>query len=1280
MRKIFFNFLIFIPFFCAAQKQQINLEWVDAENVSSSADEPILIPSFDAKYRYYDINLKKLRYVRSFDGTQYYEISNPVYEDVNTNLLNNIDVNTSQLEYKFGLGKARNSSKTVLELNPFVKVNNKVQRLVSFTLAKTSTKPKFYLQQKSNNDVPSVQNSVLASGKWRKFYVEESGIHRIDLSFLRDLGFSNDEISPNTLKIYSHGGKMLPLINADTPPDFFGLPEIPLQLDLNNPTQLASGDAIYFYAEATEGQYSQENETHLNLYADRAYYYVTFNGGNGKRITPAAEPTAPAIQSITTFNDLQYYEVDESSLSLVGRRWFGDRFDITTQRNYSFEFPNLVTSEPVQLRILLGGIAVNTTSFSVGLNGEFLGNASVLSTGRDLPSRGTTFSRVVDVNSNSIEIALTYNKQGNPAARGFLDYIQIQAVRELTATNQQFSFQNNQVAQQIGVGEYILGNASRVEQVWDITDIHNVQAYNNQQASNTFSFKVNLGEPRKYHTFLTTDVLRPRIDASQRNVVNQNLKGSIFNNSQGQFEDVDYVVITHSNFIPQANRLANLRANSSSLTTRVVSLQEIYNEFNSGKQDIAAIRNFIRYMYYNASSPENRLKFVAIIGDTSVDYKDRLQGNNNIVPTFQSLGSFATTVSSFMSDDFYTMMDPDEGRMIFSNELMDIAVGRIVADTPQIADQMIDKIEAYESRPSYASWRNNFLLISDDVDVSWEHQQIQVQLDDLGDEISANKPNINVKKIHSDAFQQISSAGGDRYPEVNKAITEEIELGVSVVNYFGHGGVDGLAQERIVTVGDVQSWRNPSRYNVFITVTCDFTKFDNPLRVTAGELCYQNPQGGPVSLITTTRAIGVGDGVSFNNVLAPFLFDYQNTGNTVGEAVQQTKNNLGTNGKRIVFYIGDPALKLPYGEPSIRLTSLNDQAFGQANDTLKGLSKNKISGEIVDASGNRITTYNGNLTTTIFDKRIERSTLANNGTTNGSGELLVLDFTTLGETLFKGQSTVREGIFDVEFILPKDTRVPVDNGRISMYAVRDNILEDQVGFSNEILVGGINENAPEDNDGPLIQLSMNDETFVDGGITNSSPFILANLEDMSGINTAGGIGHDIVAILDENDENPVVLNEYYEAEADNFTRGKVYYQLRDLEPGPHVLRFRAWDTYNNSSLAEIHFTVSSEEELSITRVLNYPNPFTDYTEFWFNHNRPFEPLEVQVQVFTVTGKVVWSQNQVINTDGFLSRDIIWNGRDDFGDRIGKGVYVYKLTVRSTLTNQKSEKYEKLVIL
>ncbi len=1260
-----------------AQNQQVEIDWKDKVNVSTDEDQLILVPGFEPNYLDYDIETKKISYYRVFDLNGRYAVTNVRTTPIDKNLLQEVAVFDETFTPEVNYAKARGSNKVIVSFNPLIKNGNSYLKVTSFTLTQTSERTDA-IQTFSDNSVQGIRNSVLSSGRFFQFVVEKTGIQRIDASFLSNLGFNLSSIDPSRIKIYSHGGRMLPLRNSENLPHLFDPPQIPLKVVTQNPNSFQQGDHIFFYGEATEGHYSAENETNLNVYSDVSYYYITVDGEEGKRITNYQEPIGAENEVITTFDDYAYYEVDETSPSLVGRRWFGDRFDITTQRNYTFNFPNLITNEPIRIKVLLAGVSSSNSSMSVGANGSALTTISIGPTGSDLPSRGASFEGQFFSSQDNININLSYNKLGNPAARSFLDYISLEAKRSLIAADKQFQFQFKQAAQLSGIGRYIMENANLVSEVWEVTNPQEVFVFQHNQNASQLSFKANLGTERTYIAFVPQDVYIPRIDQANRAVANSNLKGTIFNGPQNQFEDIDYLVITNNQLLPQAQQLANFRAQNDGLTTRVVSTTDIYREFNTNKQDIGAIRNFIRYIYENASSPDKRIKYVAILGDTSVDYKDRLPGNNNIVPTFQNVQSFATTANSFMSDDYFAMMDPNEGTMLQS-DMLDLAVGRILADTPQLATQMVTKIIDYESRPSYASWRNNFLLISDDVDQIWEFQQIQQQLDNLGDQVAANKPFINVRKIHMDAFEQISSAGGDRYPEVNKAITRQIELGVSVVNYFGHGGEDGLAQERVVTQADVQSWRNPFRYNLFLTITCEFTKFDNPLRVTAGELAFWNPQGGPVSMITTTRAIGVGAGVSFNNALAPFLFDYNDLRETAAEAVMRTKNALGGNGKRIVFYLGDPALRLPFGEPQIRLKTLNGVPFEQSTDTLKALSQNIITGEIVNQNEQRITNYNGNLTTTIFDKPIQRQTLGNDGVQIG-GQLAIMDFTTLGETLFRGQSSVTNGEFSVEFILPLDTRIPVDNGRMSFYAVRDGILEDQVGSDETILVGGINQNAPVDNEGPIIQLYMNDETFVDGGVTDSSPFLLAKLEDQSGINTAGGIGHDILAILDEDDANPFVLNDYYKAAQDDFTRGEVYFPLRDLEPGLHTLRLRAWDTHNNSSEAEIQFVVSEDNELVITRVLNYPNPFVNYTEFWFNHNRPFEPLEVQVQVFTVSGKLVWTQNQLVNTDGFLSRDITWDGRDDFGDRIGKGVYVYKLTVRSTLTNQRTEKYEKLVIL
>jgi hypothetical protein len=593
---------------------------------------------------------------------------------------------------------------------------------------------------------------------------------------------------------------------------------------------------------------------------------------------------------------------------------------------------------------------------------------------------------------------------------------------------------------------------------------------------------------------------------------------------------------------------------------------------------------------------------------------------------------------------------------------------------------MVDKITSYDSKNSYGNWRNNFVLVSDDVDSAWEYTMLEKNLDILGDEVSLEKPTINVKKIHSDSYQQVASSGGNRYPDVNDEFENAIEVGALVVNYFGHGGEDGLSSEYIYTKETGQNLKNKNRYPCIVTVTCEFTKFDNPQRVTAGELTFWNKEGGAISLITTTRSISASVGVEFNQVLTPELFGYGlDIPNTPAEAVRISKNSIGSENRRVVFYIGDPSMHLAFPKQKIELTTINEIPIAESTEVLKALDKVKLGGEIQDINGNLISNYKGVLEVKLFDKNLERSTLGNDGVSE-NGQLLILDFITLGEVLFNGKANVIDGVFEFEFVMPRDTEIPVDTGRISFYSQEDNSLSNQTGYSIDLQIGGLNEDAPEDNQGPLISLFMNDESFVSGGITNDSPVLIAKLSDDNGINTASGIGHDMIAILDGDESNPFVINEYYQANVDDYANGKASFTFRDLEEGIHTLTFKAWDVYNNSSTSEIQFIVAGNEELEITNVLNYPNPFVSYTEFWFNHNRPFEPLEVQIQVFTVTGKVVWTNNQVINTDGFLSRDIVWDGKDDFGDRIGKGVYVYKITVISTLTNKRVEKFEKLVIL
>lgn len=1284
MRKaILLLILCIVPFAATAQTQNISIEWEasDAQSFiskvhSSKVTGQNIITTLE-------FGTDALVHTSQWVDTGIADnssavVSNVVYGRLSSSELAKInrELVPNQLRYSIASTKGRDILYTIFSISPVVYRNGSYQKVLSFSLT-------YQYGSQQRNSPPEITNSVLATGQWYKFKVDKTGIYKLDKDFLNSLGMNTDGINPRNLKIYGHGGQSLPLLNRKT--KFFDLPENAVQVVGEEDGSFDNGDYILFYASSTEG-YVRENDSNLNPYSDDSYYYVTADGPAGRRVVPMVEPTGAATITISEFDDYKFFEKDEYSPTMLGRKWYGNRFDIQSEQSFNFEFPNIVAGKPMQLVIKAAAASESNTSMAVTINSTSLDPLMFNRLGSSGLLSLDMLNAVVPANQASVQVDLAYNNAGNPSSIAYLDYISIWATRQLKGAGGQLAFQYNEAANLTGIGTYQISDASAFSQVWDVTDFQFISSKQNIDNADTFSFKQTLGEVRKYVAVNPSNYYMP-IKIAQSYVPNQNLKGTIFNDESGNFKDVDYIIIAPPFLIQPALRLARHNKEHLGLNVKVVTTDKIYEEFSSGRQDISAIRNFIRYVYYNASTESKRIKYLGIMGDTSVDYKNRLSNNNNNVPTYhRQLGNSSS--SSFMSDDFFGNMDELEGTIggtTYANDmdiqpladidLLDIAVGRIVADNVSLANAMVDKIIRYSKSSSYGNWRNNFVLISDDVDKPGE-QDLEVELDKIGDTISVKKPFINVKKIHSDAFQQQASAGGNRYPEVNEAIITAIDAGAIIIDYFGHGGEDGLAHEAIYTKEMAQDFRNINTLPCFITVTCEFTKFDNPLRITAGELTFQNKNGGAISLITTTRSVYLSDGIALNIKLGAEVFGYdREIPEPPAEALRAAKNITGTALRRVIFYLGDPAMHLAFPKRDIRLTKLNGVPIAQATDTLKALSKVKLEGEMINASGTVMADYNGILEAKIFDKNVMRRTLDNDN------QNFFMDFTTLGEVLFNGQATISNGTFEIEFVVPRDIQIPVGNGRVSFYAKRNEVLEDQTGYNLDIKVGGLNENAPEDNQGPQIKLFMNDESFVSGGITDDSPLLIAKLEDENGINTASGIGHDIVAVLDGDVSNPFLLNEFYQAEVDDFTKGQAHYKFHDLEDGLHTLTLKAWDVYNNSATAEIQFIVAGSGKLEITKVLNYPNPFVNYTEFWFNHNRPDETLDVQVQVFTVSGKVVWTKNASLQPSGsYLSREITWNGRDDFGDRIGKGVYIYKITVRSALTNQQVEKFEKLVIL
>ncbi|AUC85220.1 hypothetical protein CW731_07880 [Polaribacter sp. ALD11] len=1162
--------------------------------------------------------------------------------------------------------------------------------------------------------VAQSSSSVLATGDWYKFSVDTTGIFKIDKNLLQRIGVSTNGLNPKNIQIFGNGGSLLPVLNSDFRNK--DLQENAIYVEGEADGSFDNNDFILFYA---KGPHDWEVDPTIkkakhrqNIYSDKAYYFITVGDKQGKRIQTKTKNTNTATAQLTTFNDFIFYEKDEINLIGAGTQWFfDDNFNIENTQTFAIPFKNAVKNTDLRVKVRGVTMSITTSSMSVKVNGQDLYTIGYSAADTSTKARSSERTASYNNSSDAIILEIVYNNNGNPSANAYLDYIEIAGEKELIADTKQFSFRSFNQFNTSGTVEYQIKNAANIFQVWDVSDFLAPKIISNDVTGANFVFKDEArannkdGKEvlREYVVLNESDFYIPETIANAK-VINQNLHA---------LKDINYLVVTSSELVSQAEVLAKYHRDNSGLTTKVVVLNEIYNEFASGSKDITGIRDFIKHLYVADASVEKKLKYVCFFGDASYDYKDRLVGNNNIVPVKLAKESF-NLANSWVTDDFFVMLENHEGTMdgvsrdpssdssgpFKSYHTLDVISSRIPVTGISQAKDVVDKILSYYDKKSIGDWRNTITLLADDIDEVGE-EVLQKGVESIADEIKKEKPIFNVNKIYVDAYVQQNSSGGERYPEVNKAITNAIEKGTLIFDYFGHGGEDGFASERILEKPQITAFNNSNTLPLFITVTCDFSRFDNPNRITAGELTLWNKNGGAASMITTGREVYIYTGQQFNEKLIKVLLEVKDEHLiieeelTIAEALTNTKNQFSSNQKFFIYSFGDPAMKLAMPKPNVKITKINGKDILQPIDTLKALSKVSIEGVVLDNSNVILTDFNGFLSTTVFDKPLNKTTLDN----DGFG--IKNTFDTQDSKLFRGKSTVKNGVFKFDFIVPKDIKIGIEKekdgngniifdgngkpvlkkGKVSFYAVDNSTFQEKAGYNIDIIIGGIDENAPEDTVGPEVTLFMNDESFIDGANTNASPNLIAVFSDVSGINTTiTAVDHDIIGVLDGDTSNPIVLNDFYETELNDFTKGKVTYRLRDLEVGPHTLKIKAWDTYNNSSEATLNFVVVSDAILNLENVLNYPNPFVNYTEFWFNHNKPNEPLEVQVQIFTVAGKLVKTINRNVQTTGNLSRNITWNGLDDFGHKIGKGVYIYKLRVKSTSSDLLSEKYEKLVIL
>ena len=1111
-------------------------------------------------------------------------------------------------------------------------------------------------------------NSILSSGNWYKIAISQAGLHKVTYDDLVGLGINVSGLSSSNIAFFGNGTGMLPENTSGKRPD--DLIENAIMVFDGGDGSFDKGDYFIFYAQSPHTwNYDQASNIfshQINTYSDYAYYYVNVDIGIGtkKRITTANNNHLSANSQVNTYTYYDFYEKDEVNLAQSGHIWVGDKFDYKTEYSYTMNLP-AITGGPATLRVRAAFASPIYSSLAISVNGTSIGSLAYGNTGTDI-ARLSTASFNINPTSSTLNIDFKYNKPSGSSV-SYLDWIELQATCLLRMHSSQFPFCNVENIGSGNITQYNIANSNANTKVWDVTEPgHSVQMQG-ELVGGIFSFKSPTSDLRKFVAFGGSDFLSVDIIGK---VKNQNLHGDV---------NVDMVIVSHSDFLAQAERLAEFRRTHDGYSVKVVTPQEIYNEFSSGAQDPTAIRDYMK-MIYDVSGGAYP-QYLLLFGRPSYDYRGRSSNTKLFVPHY-TFNKDAIDDKSMVYDDYFGFLDDNEG--VGDNKgLIDIAIGRFPVTTAAQANVAVTKTINYSRRENLvkegdvsrvsnlADWRNVITFVADDEDGNNHINEANAASATL----SKTNKTINIEKIYLDAYTQVSHSGGQRYPEVNDAINKRVQRGNMMLVYHGHGGVNGLAHERVVTVSDINTWNNYYNQMIMVTLTCDFAQYDRE-SMSPGELVFLNANGGASGLITTSRVSYSGLGYTETLFKNLYVKDGGTLGQprykTLGELNRATKNKRGSSSLNMIIVLGDPAMPVAIPNYTVVTDSINGVSASFYQDTLKAFNKVTIKGRVVGDDSVTLSNFNGNIYPSIYDKAITLSTLQNDP---NSGPF---DFELQKNILFRGNASVKNGLFEFSFIVPKDINYSYGNGKISYYA-RTN-ASDAAGYFDEMIIGGISEEQLNDSIGPEMEVFLNDRTFVNGGITNPSPMLIVDLKDEHGINTTGnGIGHDLVAILDNVVETPIVLNDYYETQLDSFNSGTVRYPLKDIPVGKHTLKIRAWDVVNNVSEKTIHFEVISDEKLALDHVLNYPNPFTTRTEFYFEQNQAGGTFDILIQIFTISGKLVKTITAQQHIQGNRSQPVFWNGRDDYEDKLAKGVYLYKLKVRNQ-QGEIAEKIEKIVIL
>lgn len=1152
---------------------------------------------------------------------------------------------------------------------PFRKneLTGKFEKLISFTFknkSKTSTITKRFLREAATGTAEATK-SVLAEGDWYKLSISGStnatgsGMHKLDYKFLASIGFPVNTVDPRKIKLYGNGLGMLPLANATKRPD--DLVENPILVVGQEDGKFDATDYILFYAKGPHAwNYKTSSNEFIhekNLYSEAAFYFLTHSPDqSGLRITPAVNNFSGGVE-VNSSPAHEFWESDDVNMLQSGNKWYSNPIDNPLVINFNTR--GIISSKPLTFVSSVMAQGKVETQFSYGILGQNFTQSLGETPAGDYGDKGKQsekFFTINNANGPTLDVTISYNKIGNSLNKGYLDYFEVHYEKQIGLYGNQSTFNliklDNKYIQKV-----VLNTASNAASVWEITAPGSYKLISTVFEGSNLVFNDSINTYKEYVIFSGNNFSPPIFVGK---VANQDLHGI----TNGKLPDM--VLITVPSFLQAANELKSFRKLYNNLDVEVVTTEQIYNEFSSGKQDLTAIKDFLK-MLYNRSDESDSTGYVLLFGACSYDYKDRITGNTNIVPIFESFESLHN-VDSYCSDDYIASLDNIEGdswgRIGNFLNTVDMGVGRLPARTPEEAMALVQKIKDYHTHPaSLGKWRNRASFVADDTtpkEVIGSNQHA-TNSETASNVLESLDKNLNLSKFYVDSYQQISTPGGEISPDIKAALLNNINKGTLMVNYSGHGSESIWAQADIINIDDINALKNRYSLPFFITATCVFGRYDDPNKFSGGMSLSLNPIGGAIGLLTSTRPVYADSNTDLNSAFFKAMFPASTKSRiypTMGQIMAETKNDSRVNrveNTRNFALLCDPSLTLAFPKQEVTMTSINGRPFNsELKDTLKALSVVTVKGEIKD-NGVSQKNFNGTVNLSLYDK-------VNIVSTIGAFPNKVMQFKVRNSLIYDGSVAVDSGKFTFQFVIPKDINYTVGSSKFSFYAQSSDGNHDAGNPDTSVMLGSSAQNIALDNTPPTIKLFMDDTTFINGGMTNTDTRLIAKLFDENGINiSSSGIGHEITGLL-SSDKKVVVMNEFYTTINNSYKSGKVEYPFSKLEPGNYSLQFKAWDTYNNSSTSSIEFTVG--EKFALQQVMNFPNPFITKTNFSFGHNRAGEELEVNIQITDEKGVLVKTISKTIYSSPNTVSDIDWMGDGDSGQRLSSGVYIYKIRVTS----------------